>query len=241
MELIKVAIADPDALLREGLKRIFSAESDLIVVGEAEHEVEAVKVVEQNKPDILLVDLNIPRREAVPLLLDLNRQNAPTRILILSLFPDKDGILNTAKAGARGYVLKRTSSTALIQAIRRIHRGEIWVDRQLSCANSFLEFARQTEDCDANRLESEILKALSKRELEILGLVAQGLTNQEISKKLFISLRTVKVHLNHIFNKLDVNNRTQAALSLVQAYQDEFAAEAAGERHKRRAVGGSFV
>ncbi len=218
MELIKVAIADPDTLLREGLKRIFAAERDLLVVGEAANEVEVAEVVEQTKPDVLLLDLKIPKREAVPILLELNRNNEPTKPLILSLLPDKEAILDTAKAGACGYALKGTSPATLMQAIRRIHSGEIWADKQLDCAKTFVQFARQSWTDNANGGEEAISRVLSKREQEILGLVARGLTNEEIRKTLFISLMTVKVHLNHIFNKLGVNNRTQAALFFVNAY-----------------------
>lgn len=221
MELIKVAIADANTLLREGLKRILAAERDLLVVGEAADEVEVAEVVERTKPDVLLLDLKIPKQEAVPILLELNQKNIPAKVLILSLFPEEESILNTAKAGACGYALKRTSSTTLIQAIRRIHRGEIWADRQLSCAETFVEFARQAWSCDADEQENDVTKLLSKRELEILGLVAKGSTNEEIRKTLFISLRTVKVHLNHVFNKLGVNNRTQAALLFVNGYPHE--------------------
>lgn len=218
MELIKVAIADPDTLLREGLKRILAAERDLLVVGEAAGEVEVAEVMERTTPDVLLLDLKIPRREAVPVLLELNQKNIPTKVFILSLFPEEESILNTAKAGACGYILKSASPATLIYAIRRVHRGEIWADKQLDCAETFVEFARQTWTDDADGGEDEIFRALSKREREILGLVAKGSTNEEIRKTLFISLRTVKVHLNHVFNKLGVNNRTQAALLFVNPY-----------------------
>lgn len=236
MELIKVAIADANTLLREGLKRILAAERDLLVVGEAADEVEVAEVVERTKPDVLLLDLKIPNREAVPILLELSQKNIPTKVLILSLFPDKESILDTAKAGACGYALKRTSSTTLIQAIRRIYRGEIWADRQLDCAETFVEMARQTRTDDADGGEDEISRALSKRERELLGLVAKGLTNEQIRKTLFISLRTVKVHLNHVFNKLGVNNRTQAALFFVNAYSRELPGDVGWEYRKRGAA-----
>jgi len=216
---IKVAIADENTLLREGLKRIFSAESDLLVVGEAADEVEVAEVVERTKPDVLLLDLEIPKRGAVPILLELNQKNIAAKVLILSLFPEEEGILDTAKAGACGYALKRTSAATLIQAIRRIHRGEISADSQLNCAETFVELARQARPHDADEQENKVAKRLSKRELEILGLVAKGLRNEEIRKTLFVSLRTVKAHLNHIFHKVGVNNRTQAALLFVRMNQ----------------------
>lgn len=220
-ELIRVAIADPDTLLREGLKRILAAERDLLVVGEAADEVEVAEVVERTTPDVLLLDLKIPKRGAVPILLELSRKNEPTRVLILSLFPDRESVIDCAKAGASGYALKSSSPATLIQALRKVYKEEIWVDRQLDCAETFGELARQTRSYDADGEEDEISRTLSKREREILGLVAKGLTNEEIRKTLFISLRTVKVHLNHVFNKLGVNNRTQAALFVVNADRRE--------------------
>ena len=227
MTVIKVVIADANTLLREGLKRIFSAESDLLVVGEAENEFEVTEVVQRTKPDILLLDLNLPKRGAVPILIYLNENNLPAKAFILSLFPEKEDILDTAKAGACAYAPKRTSSATIIKAIRKVYSGEIWVDKQLNCADIFTEFARQRRKRDGTGLDDEIMGVLSKREFEILALVAKGLTNHQISQGLFISLRTVKVHLNHVFNKLRVSNRTQAALLLMHSYRNGSAREPA--------------
>lgn len=200
MELIKVATADGNIIFREGLKRVLAAQSDLLLVGEAADEAQVADLVERTGPDVLLLDLDVPKRNAVPILLELKRKRLPTKVLILSLFPDQDSILDTAKAGANGYALKCIPSPTLIQAIRAIHRGEIWVDTQLKCAETFVEFARKRSGYDENALENEISGTLSKRELEILALVAKGLTNQEISKTLFISVRTVKAHVEPLSN-----------------------------------------
>jgi len=212
MKLIKVAIADANIFLREGLQRTLSGQSDLRVVGEAGDHVEVTDLVERTKPDVLLLDFDLPKHKTVPILLELKRKNVPTKVLIFASFPDPESILDTAKAGARGYALKCILPSTLAQAIRRIHRGEIWVDRQLDCADTFVELARQTCAGDADQLEDEIAGVLSKRELDVLALVAKGLSNAQISKTLFISLQTVKIHLNHVFHKLNVKNRTQAAL-----------------------------
>ena len=232
MEPIKVAIADANTLLREGLKRVLGLESDLLVVGEAMNDAEVAEIVARAKPDVLLLDLEIATRKAVPTLLDLKRKNVATKVFILSLFPDQESILDTAKAGARGFGLKSILPSTLIQAIRRIHGGEIWVDRQLNCAETFLEFARQAGADEAGGTESEIATVLSKRELEILALVAKGLSNQEISKTLFISLRTVKAHVNHILNKLGVKNRLHATLLFLRHYQNDV-------KYGKRGAGGS--
>lgn len=238
MELIKVAIGDPNTLLREGLKRIFSAESDLLVVGEAADEFDITEIVETTHPDVLLLDLNIPRRQNAPIVIQLSQTFPDTKVLILALHPEKDNILNAAKAGAWGCALKRTLPATLLQAIRKVHRGEIWVDPETGCAEMFIDFVRQTQRIPGDGLEDRIADMLSKRELEILNHVAKGFTNQEISKTLFISLRTVKVHLNHIFNKLNVNNRTQAALLLVQTNRHESLDKRRWVSRRRRVANG---
>lgn len=216
MEIIKVAIADANIFVREGLRRILAMERDLLVVGEAANEVEVAEVVERTRPDVLLLDLEIPRRKAVEILLELKRKGVPTEVFILCSFPDEAAVLDAAKAGARGYiVLNGVHPSTIIHSIRRIHAGETWVDRQLSCSETFAAFARQTFGHD-NEGDRKVIGVLSKREQEIISLVAEGLTNENISKKLFISQRTVKIHLNNIFRKLGVKNRTQAALLHVQ-------------------------
>ena len=219
MELIKVAVADDNTLLREGLKRVLAAEKDLCVVGETGDDDEVVHVVERTKADVLLLDLEIVKRKTLQFLLELKKKGVLTRVLILCSFPDKEIILDTAKAGARGFILKRAVPSVLIQAIRKIHRGEVWVDRRVDCADTFAETAQTY--AGAGRSESDVTEVLSKRELEILTLVANGLTNAQISKKLFVSPETIKQHLHHIFEKLHVKNRTQAALLMRQRNRDK--------------------
>jgi DNA-binding NarL/FixJ family response regulator len=164
-----------------------------------------------------LLDLNIPKLEAVPILLAMKEQNIPTKVLILSHLPDESKILNSARVGARGYILKSTPAAALGEAIREVSRGRIWVDRHACFADTFALLAHRANT--SNEIGGEInpLDVLSKRELEILHLIARGVSNEDIGKKLFISLPTVKAHVTHIFRKLNVKNRTQAALLLMQA------------------------
>lgn len=215
---IKVAIADGNTLLREGLKRFLAAERDLRVVQETGDGDAVVYIVEQNSPDVLLLDLEIAKQKTVHSLEELKRKGISTKILVLCSFPDQQDILDTAKAGARGFILKRTHPSMLIQAIRKIQAGEIWVDRQVKCAEAFMEIARRTYVATGSS-ENEITTVLSRRELEILTLLAKGLANAEIAKQLFVSPQTVKQHLHHIFRKLNVTNRTQAALLLRQSHR----------------------
>lgn len=210
MEPIKIVVADGNTLVREGLKRVLAAERDLRVVGETGEDDELAHLVERKRPDVLLLELEIAKRQTVPIL--KAEKGVDTKCLILCSFPDQDRILDAAKAGARGFILKRALPSVLIQAIRKIHSGEIWVDREVDCAEAFVEIARRTYVVDAETTENDITILLSRRQLEVLILVANGLTNSEIAKKLFVSPETVKQHLHHIFQKLNVKNRTQAAL-----------------------------
>ena len=219
-EVIRVAIADANTLLREGLKRIFASESDLLIVGEANSEFDVLEVVERTKPDVLLLDLDLPKKGAMPILLLLNQKMVVTKPFILSLFREKERLLDAAKAGACGYALKSTFPATLMQAIKRVHVGEIWVDKHLDCAEAFVELACQTRSRDASGF-SNTFGALSNREFEVLGLVGKGLSNAAISKRLFISPRTVKVHLYNVYQKLHVENRTQAALLLLNLYRHQ--------------------
>lgn len=217
MKIIKVAIADTNIILREGLKRVLSMVSDLIVVAEAENDVEVAALVERSSPDVLLLDLEITRQRAMQLLLEMNRKGVSTKVLVLCSVPDQESIVDTAKAGALGYiVLSGVQPAMIIHAIRKIHAGDIWVDKRLSCSQAFAEFARDKSGYDVDEGKGEFNTVLSKRELEIISLVANGLTNETICKTLSVSKQTVKIHLNHIFQKLGVKNRTQAALLHVQ-------------------------
>jgi len=216
MTPIKVAIADDHALFRDGLRKILSLEKDILVVGEAGNGDEVTKVVERTKPDVLLLDLKMPRGDVVQNLLDVGARSPTTRVLILTAFSEEENVLNAAKGGARGYVPKGVPSATLLQAIKAVHNGNSWIDKEIPCWEVFEEIARghSVSSAAAPQLD-ESIKTLTKREMEILRLVAEGLTNEEIGKKIFISEKTVKTHLTNIFDKLKVNNRFKAALMLM--------------------------
>ncbi|HWO41301.1 MAG TPA: response regulator transcription factor [Candidatus Eisenbacteria bacterium] len=215
--MTRLVIADANTLLREGLRRILQDVAHLVFVGEATHDVETMELVAEEKPDVLLLDLHIPKLEAVPILLAIKEQNLPTKALIMSVDPDEAKLLNSAKAGARGYILKSATAATLTEAIREVSRGRIWVDRQFGIADTFALLAHRAHVGDVIEGEVNPIDLLSRRELEILTLIARGATNQEIAKKLFVSEPTVKTHASNIFDKLNVRNRTQAALLLMQA------------------------
>lgn len=211
MALMKVVIVDDHTLFREGLKRIFSLEKDMLVVGEAASGKEAISVVERTQPDLLLLDLKMPKGDALPSLVKIAEKSPTTKVMILTAYSEDESLMESARGRARAYVLKGVSTPTLLEAMRKVHRGEIWVDPEVAGRIDFTRIA-EGQSFEPGPPANETLKSLTKRELEILHLVAQGLTNEEIGKKIFISEKTVKTHLANIFDKLQVNNRFKAAL-----------------------------
>ena len=216
MTPIKVVIADDHALFRDGLRKILSLEKDILVVGEAATGDEIPKAVERAKPDILLLDVKMPKGDVVQSLLDVAARSPTTRVIVLTAYSEEENVLNAAKGGARGYVPKGVPSATLLQAIKVVQNGGCWIDKEIPSWETFEEIVEaQSDSLEAPRQLDESIKALTKREMEILRLVAEGLTNEEIGKKIFISEKTVKTHLTNIFDKLKVNNRFKAALMLM--------------------------
>jgi DNA-binding NarL/FixJ family response regulator len=211
MKMIKIVIADDHVLFREGLKRILSLEKEILVVGEAATCAEAVDTTVRMRPDVLLMDLRMPAGDAVESLIKIGEKSPATKVMILTAHSEDENVLNTAKNRARGYVLKGISVPTLIQAIKTVSAGEVWVDPDLPAGVDFARIANSLT-LEVDPPANETLQGLTKRELEILQLVAEGLSNEEIGKRVFISKKTVKTHLTNIFDKLQVNNRFKAAL-----------------------------
>ena len=220
MTPIKVVVADDHTLFREGLKKLLSLEKDILVVGEAARGDEVTKLVERTKPDVWLRDFKMPGGDAIQTLLEVREKLPPTKVLILSAYVDDDNVLNAAKGGARGYIFKGISSSTLTQAIRTVYGNGLWIDKELPAAQAFQEIAEGQLSQIGDSPADDVISLLTKRELEILKLVAEGLTNEEIGKKIFISEKTVKTHLTNIFDKLKVNNRFKAALFIMGRSSD---------------------
>ncbi len=233
MTPIKVVLADDHALFREGLKRILSLEKDILVVGEASRGDEVAKVVDRTKPDVLLLDLKMPKGDVIQTLLEVGEKDPTTKILILTAFSEDENILNAAKGGAKGYLLKGISSSVLLEAIKTVYGGGVWVDKELSSADAFEEIVQSQAVRQKGEPVNDALKNLTKREMEILRLVAEGLTNEEIGKKIYISEKTVKTHLTNIFDKLKVNNRFKAALLIMDRPGDRETLSAAKSGRSR--------
>src|SRR5258707_2099809 len=178
---IKVVIADDHALFRDGLRKILSLEKDILVVGEAGNGDEVPRVVERTKPDVLLLDLKMPKGDVVQNLLDVATRSPATRVMILTAFPDDENVLNAAKGGAKGYVPKGVPAATLLQVIRTVHNGGTWIDKEITSWETFEEIIQAQSEAPVPTPQlDESIKTLTKRELEILRLVAEGLTNEEI-------------------------------------------------------------
>jgi DNA-binding NarL/FixJ family response regulator len=161
----------------------------------------------------------MPKGDVVQTLLEVKEKSPATKVLMVTAYSEDENILNAAKGGARGYVLKGIDLPTLLQAIKTVHKGGLWIDKEMTAAETFEEIAQgQMNGIDPEY--RDIIGTLTKRETEILRLVAEGLTNEEIGKKIFISEKTVKTHLTNIFDKLKVNNRFKAALLIMGQSSD---------------------
>jgi NarL family two-component system response regulator LiaR len=203
-ETIHVFIADDHAVVREGLRALISTEPGIEVVGEAADGGEAVVRVRSLHPDVILLDLVMPHKSGIEAIREITQENPEARILVLTSFADDDKVFPAIKAGALGYLLKDASPQELLQAIRDVYRGEPSLDPTIAL-KLIHELKRPTD----LPLASE---SLTEREMEVLRLIARGLTNQEIAEMLGISERTVRTHVGNILGKLHLANRTQAAL-----------------------------
>jgi len=210
MKKIRVLLADDHTLFRKGLQEIINKQSDMAVVGEAKDGVEAVEKTEELNPDIILMDIGMPILDGVKATRLIKGQNEKVGIVVLTMYRNDQYVFEVIKAGAQGYILKDADLGELLKAIRRVHRGEPMIDSSMA-GRVLVEFSKLTRD-----QESQDFLDLSKRETEILQLVAQGATNKDIAEKLFISEYTVRNALSIIFQKLHVNNRTEAAVYALQ-------------------------
>lgn len=203
-EPIRVLIADDHAVVREGLRALISSEPGMEVVGEAADGVEAVSKVRSLQPDVILLDLMMPRKNGIEAIDEIKQENPEARILVLTSFAEDDKVFPAIKSGALGYLLKDSSPQELLQAIRETHGGESSLHPTI--ARKLIREINRPSDLPPAE------EPLTEREVEVLKLVAQGLSNQEIAEILTIGERTVRTHVSHILDKLHLANRTQAAL-----------------------------
>lgn len=209
MQKIKILLADDHRLFRQGVKFICNKADDLVIVGEAENGIQAVELADKLHPDIVLMDIQMPKLNGIQATMKINRSNPNIHIIILTMFQQDSLIFDAVKAGARGYLLKDADWHDLLETIRVVHRGEALLTPSL--AVRVLDEFRQMSKAQNNAATD-----ISSAEMDILTLVAQGKENNEIADQLFLSERTVSNRLTEIYRKLRVNNRTQAALAALR-------------------------
>ncbi len=203
-ENIRVLIADDHPLIREGLRGLLAAEPDLELVGEAADGSEAVEKTNQLRPDVVLLDLLMPVKSGIEAIIEIKEKDPAARILVLTSFADDEQVFPALRAGALGYLLKDSSPQDLLRAIRSVYRGESSLHPAIA-RRLVLQFSQPAVDSTPEN-------PLTQREVEVLKLVAEGLSNQNIADELFVSERTVGKHVGNILEKLHLANRTQAAL-----------------------------
>ncbi|HEY0545067.1 MAG TPA: response regulator transcription factor [Pyrinomonadaceae bacterium] len=209
MTPIRLLIVDDQALFREGLRTLLSVQADMEVVGEAANGEEAIRLARNTSPAVVLMDLRMPILDGVAATRKLHAEQPGCRVIVLTTFDDDEYVFEGLRAGAVGYLLKDAPSEKLFEAVRAAARGESFLQPSVA-AKVVAEFARLTNQYQPRA--RSLPGNLSERELEILSLVATGASNKEIATQLFIAEGTVKNHVTNILSKLDVRDRTQAAL-----------------------------
>lgn len=202
---IRILIADDHAVVREGLRGLITTEPGMELLGEAADGLEAVAQARALQPDVILLDMVMPRQDGLAALKAIKQDNPDARILVLTSFDDDERVFAAIKAGALGYLLKDSSPQQLLQAIRDVYHGQPSLHPTIA-----FKLVHEIKQPSADLPLTE--EPLTEREAETLCLIAEGLSNQEIAEKLTISKRTVSKHVSNILQKLHLANRTQAAL-----------------------------
>ena len=209
---IRILIADDHPIFRDGLRKLLEAEPGLRVVGEASDGAEAVALARQLTPDILLLDLAMPRQPGIEALRELVSTQTPVRTILLTAAIERAQIVEALQLGARGVVLKESATQMLLRSIRTVMAGQYWVGRE--SVSDLVATLRELMPSGAERARQKSF-GLTPRELEVVSAIVAGYTNKDIAQKFTISEQTVKHHLTNIFDKLGVSTRLELALFAV--------------------------
>lgn len=207
MSSIRVLLADDHAVVRKGIRDILLEAGDLEVIAEAVNGEEALALIDQLRPDVAVLDIQMPKRSGIDVCRHIRSQHWPIGILILTAYDDDPYVLAVLQAGANGYVLKTADADDLIRAVRDVHDGKSVLDPAI---------ARKLMTQLAGQADTRPIESLTPRELDVLKLAARGFTNKAIGAQLSVSDRTVQGHLANIFGKLHVATRTEAVMRAVQ-------------------------
>ncbi len=200
-------IVDDHAVLRDGLKTIFSLENDFVVIAEAESGEEALTKLEKNVPDLIIMDINLPKQNGVEISGKVKKQYPHVKILILTMYKHDEYFISAIKEGADGYLLKDAPSDHVVDAVRSLMSGEAVIHPSMT--KKLLDLHQHADDKKENN-------QLTDREKEVLDCLVKGYSNKEIAEELYISDKTVKIHVSKIFKKLRVKSRSQAVIHAIQ-------------------------
>ncbi len=206
--MIRILIVDDHAVVREGLRAFLQLQEGLEVVGEAGDGEQAVEQALRVEPDVILMDLIMPKLDGVQAMRELRRNAPRSRVIVLTSFLDDERVLPAIQAGAAGYLLKNVEPAELARAVHAAHGGEAVIDPSVAAA--LVESIAQRPNLDGAQ------ERLTRREREVLGLITRGRSNKRIALELGISEKTVKAHVGHVLEKLGVSDRTQAAMLAVR-------------------------
>jgi DNA-binding NarL/FixJ family response regulator len=205
--MITVAIVEDDAGIRHSLEWLLKSTAEFLCVASCKDGEEALRLIPKAAPQVILMDINLPDRSGIECTARLKEQLAETQVVMITVYGDTEKVFNALRAGASGYILKRTPPARILQAIREVHAGGVAMSGEI--ARKVLGAFREPAPAPAEE------QNLSRREQEVLELLSQGCANKEIADKLSISIETVTWHLRHIYTKLHVRSRTQAALKFL--------------------------
>lgn len=207
MSIIRIVIADDHQMVREGLIQLLELDGDIKVVGEANNGLQCLEAINKTNPDVVLLDINMPKMNGLQTLQELRKSGSKQKVLMLTIHNEVDYLLRAVDIGVNGYVLKDSEYSVLKKAIYTVYQGETYIEPSLT---------PELRERLQNKSKVTSKEILTKREVEVLKLLAEGLFNKEVAYRLSISEKTVKNHVSNIFKKINVSDRTQAAVYAIK-------------------------